>query len=60
MPRADELQHDDRFRLPDWVGEGIATVDHVAVFVNKARIHWKRYGQRGVFECSPQYEIGDG
>lgn len=60
MPRADELEHGDRFQLPDWVGEGIATVDHVTVFTTKARVYYKRYGERGSFTVTPQYELGDG
>lgn len=60
MPRADELEHGERFTLPDWVGGGVATCDHVTVLTTKVRVHFKRYGERGMFVVSPQYELGDG
>jgi hypothetical protein len=60
MPRADELEHDDRFKLPEWVGDGIATCRHVTVLNTKVRVYWKKYGEQGMFVVSPQYELGDG
>ena len=59
MPRADELEHNDRVRLPDWAGGEIVVVDHVTVFTNRAKIYWKRYGERGSITLTPQAELED-
>lgn len=59
MPRADELEKGDRIRLPEWAGGGIATVDHVTVFTNRARVHWKRFGERGSITVPPHTELED-
>lgn len=59
MPRADELAHGDRIRLPPHIGSEIVVVDHVTVFTSKARVHFRAKGHYGNFTVSPQYELED-
>jgi formylmethanofuran dehydrogenase subunit D len=59
MPRADELSHGDRIRLPPHIGTEIVVVDHVTNFLTKTRVHFKTKGHYGNFVVSPQYELED-
>lgn len=55
MPRADELEPGDRTRVTGLIVE----VEHVEVFTNRARIHYRWRGVHGTFVCPPHVEMED-
>lgn len=57
MPRADELEPDDRIRHPT-TGD-IVTVTRVTNLLSKTRVYFKARGMRGRFDTHPHAELED-
>jgi hypothetical protein len=55
--RADEAQPGERIRHPQ-LGD-VVTVDHVTIFLNRTRVHFRARGETGWFTVQPHTELED-